>query len=346
VKALVGSGVAVDLQCESGSSALMLASSLGCTDAVSELVQAGADSSLVNDLGETALMQASSSGREEAVRALLVGSSGLHGNARCLGVNAQDKEGRTALIRAASLSAQGGVCVAILRLLIEAGADMEIAAASSHPSPSLSSPSPSSSVGGVENKELVLPVTALQLVTERNNLAALRVLLGARSASPAASHAPTLDRYVSLAEGRGHSEAAGLLRNVSDLTSSRMYDAAKRGDHGAVVELLEAGARPEYRYMTPVPAGSNGCDYDGHTALMSASRNGHSACVKILLTRRADVDATDTSGRTALMLACAAKHNHCVRLLVEKQAGGAGSGGGGGGAWLLRRLVIVVVLVL
>ena len=76
------------------------------------------------------------------------------------------------------------------------------------------------------------------------------------------------------------------------------FDAARRGDRA----YLEAHAA---KYLGTI---SN----RGKTALMCAAENGHSECVKLLLS---EIGKQDVSGRTALMYAANTDHPECVQLL-------------------------------
>ncbi|XP_073429456.1 cortactin-binding protein 2 isoform X1 [Dendrobates tinctorius] len=59
---------------------------------------------------------------------------------------------------------------------------------------------------------------------------------------------------------------------------------------------------------------------DGHTALYSAAINGHTDCVKLLLTSGARVDATVSNGFTALCTAAAQGHSKCAKELLVYNA--------------------------
>ena len=58
----------------------------------------------------------------------------------------------------------------------------------------------------------------------------------------------------------------------------------------------------------------------GHTALMVAALEGRTRDVKVLLDRRAEVNARDQDGRTALMYAVINSHQEAVELLLERGA--------------------------
>ncbi|XP_070368487.1 cortactin-binding protein 2 isoform X4 [Equus asinus] len=59
---------------------------------------------------------------------------------------------------------------------------------------------------------------------------------------------------------------------------------------------------------------------DGHSALYSAAKNGHTDCVRLLLNAEAQVDAADKNGFTPLCAAAAQGHFKCVQLLIAYDA--------------------------
>ncbi|NXU70112.1 CTTB2 protein, partial [Oreotrochilus melanogaster] len=59
---------------------------------------------------------------------------------------------------------------------------------------------------------------------------------------------------------------------------------------------------------------------DGYSALYSAATNGHTDCVRLLLTAGAQVDAADKNGFTPLCSAVAQGHVKCAELLIMYQA--------------------------
>ncbi|XP_070324948.1 cortactin-binding protein 2 isoform X2 [Odocoileus virginianus] len=59
---------------------------------------------------------------------------------------------------------------------------------------------------------------------------------------------------------------------------------------------------------------------DGHSALYSAAKNGHTDCVRLLLNAEAQVNAADRNGFTPLCAAAARGHFKCVELLIAYNA--------------------------
>nr|KAF6319334.1 cortactin binding protein 2 [Myotis myotis] len=59
---------------------------------------------------------------------------------------------------------------------------------------------------------------------------------------------------------------------------------------------------------------------DGHSALYSAAKNGHTDCVRLLLNAKAQVNAADRNGFTPLCTAAAQGHFKCVALLIAYDA--------------------------
>ncbi|KAM5303756.1 cortactin-binding protein 2 [Glossophaga mutica] len=59
---------------------------------------------------------------------------------------------------------------------------------------------------------------------------------------------------------------------------------------------------------------------DGHSALYSAAKNGHTDCVRLLLNAEAQVNAVDKNGFTPLCAAASQGHFKCIELLIAYDA--------------------------
>jgi len=55
----------------------------------------------------------------------------------------------------------------------------------------------------------------------------------------------------------------------------------------------------------------------GATAVMYAAEGGHSACLQLLITEKADLNAKDNDGATAAMWAAGSGQTECLQLLVD-----------------------------
>ncbi|KAM6152582.1 cortactin-binding protein 2 isoform 2-T2 [Erethizon dorsatum] len=88
-----------------------------------------------------------------------------------------------------------------------------------------------------------------------------------------------------------------------------LQQAAAQGNVTLVSMLLnEEGLDINYSYE------------DGHSALYSAAKNGHTDCVRLLLNAEAEVNAADKNGFTPLCAAAAQGHFECVELLIAYNA--------------------------
>ena len=117
IKALIASGADVNARSKVGRTSLMWAADKGDADSIEALIASGADVNAKDENGKTALMKAVKSGKADCVEALI--AAGAEVNARSkAGRNAGWKEGRTALMEAASNSAYS------VKALIAAGADV------------------------------------------------------------------------------------------------------------------------------------------------------------------------------------------------------------------------------
>ena len=89
-------------------------------------------------------------------------------------------------------------------------------------------------------------------------------------------------------------------------------------NHKTRATLLEAASKGDLERVTYLI--SNGLHDHLSRALMSASENGHTEIVSILIEAKANVDLTNANNETSLILAAENCHTDVVELLLEAQA--------------------------
>jgi len=94
--------------------------------------------------------------------------------------------------------------------------------------------------------------------------------------------------------------------DVRDL-ATRLFDMARNGDE-ALIEYLDNGVSPDL------------ANQDGNSLLMLAAYAGHTAIVRGLLERGADVDKQNNRGQTPLAGAVFKKYDEVVDVLVDAGA--------------------------
>ena len=119
VRSLVAAGADVDLRDNRLDNVFLYAGAEGLLDILRIANEAGADPALTNRFGGIALIPASERGHVEVVRYLLAESD--------VDVDHVNRLGWTALLEAIVLSDGGAAHQAIVRMLLEAGADPDLA---------------------------------------------------------------------------------------------------------------------------------------------------------------------------------------------------------------------------
>lgn len=94
--------------------------------------------------------------------------------------------------------------------------------------------------------------------------------------------------------------------DVRDL-ATRLFDMARNGDE-ALIEYLDNGVSPDL------------ANQDGNSLLMLAAYAGHTAIVRGLLERGADVDKQNNRGQTPLAGAVFKKYDEVVDVLIDAGA--------------------------
>ncbi len=252
VKLLIAHGAQLNTVDEQGETALIHAVDRGDVEVVEALLQAGADASVQDAKGETALMRALeevpdyvaarsenlAKHRLEAARLLLTAKTG--------DVNAQNKNGETLLMRAASLGE-----IEIVKGLLARGADL--------------------------NRTDVFGNTAAVFAYEKDHVAIEELL---KKAKP---RPQTLNAFLPVAiEKKDQAKVKELLSKGADANHEYAigYDhkdikrtvlilAAKKGDPAIVQMLLAAGADPNAKGL--LSGSEHGLEYG--TALEAAAKN-------------------------------------------------------------------------
>ncbi|CAL1140221.1 unnamed protein product [Cladocopium goreaui] len=91
--------------------------------------------------------------------------------------------------------------------------------------------------------------------------------------------------------------------------AATLLQAAEMGDTHTLRQELQL--RPQLR---------EACNSRGETALIVAARLGHVSACKLLVSLRADVEATDSASGTPLAYAAKGKHAEICQLLLEHGA--------------------------
>jgi ankyrin repeat protein len=216
---------------------------------------------------------------------------------------------------------------AMMRLLLDAGADIEM--------------------------EDGLNYSPIHLAIHFHNpgAAGLLILRGAALNGDADDFSNTL----ACAASRGEGEIFRMLlssrlpvnQTIGELKYPILFWAIMGGSRQIVVDLIDAGARPDAlskdRTSAAMVAASGGRDdllgimihngvninlrnRNGETALILAAQNGHVDCVMTLLLGGADVNAKDDEGGSALSYAEANGHKEVIELLLKSTAGTNGAG--------------------
>lgn len=325
-----------------GRTALMHAASLGRSDLVELLLEAGADLGKADNSGNTALFFFPSQDDSGVVERLIQ---------RGAQVNHRNKARWTPLVGAALLGHSGIMCV-----LIDNGAQVEEvpealiqAALKSR----LKAAEALLAAGAAPNPTLRDGRSLLHHVAEKGLLPILRLLLdqGVEGDSPAGEESccPAQTPLMAAAlKGRSEVIEELLRRGAKPDRWNRkgwtpLHLAAREGHVDSVVRLLEGGApvdapgREESRatpLLLAVTGGlpevakallDNGADPNSRnrhhvTPLMAAAYRGHPEVIRLLLSRKADLEAVNRDGNTALLMAVFRQHPEAVKLLLEADA--------------------------
>jgi ankyrin repeat protein len=289
VAKLVQSGVSLDIQDESGSTALHLAAISGQSDIVSVLLKAGANLELSDSVGDTPLFAALDEGQAEVVIQLLEAGADLQLNKPC---------GRAVLAGACSLPVNSPEKIKAILAMLRRGAD------------------PYSTF--TDSK-----ASCLHLAAYHGCLDAVKEIVSARKIRDPLSctvdeTSGTAHTALTVALQSGYPEIARFLigegAEVNHSTQSLwtpLHYAANRSEDSTLFSLILDRTRPDLR-DAPTKGGS--------TALLLASRNGFVAAMDMLLGKRAKISAADEFFHTPLFEAAYCGSAPAVELLLERGA--------------------------
>ena len=282
-------GANVNARNKYGLSALMVAAKEAKTDTALALIEKGADVNEADNENSTPLLFATEGGQVDIVTALLEKGAD---------VNARRDDGCTALISAAMGS------TSIVRELLRHGADVNAE------SENVTALITARQYGQTDIVNILMEAGAtynlneqLMDAAEKGNEVKVRELL-AKGADPSAKeHGKTV---MTAAKNSRNQAVIRLLASLDP--NERLLAAAKEGDTGVVLEMLDKGADID------------ASDINGDTALILASTNGKKETVLALLKRGADIGATGNSIKTSVELAAENGHMDIVRVLNEAGA--------------------------
>ena len=212
---------------------------------------------------------------------------------------------------------------AVVKLLLEKGADVESKSSSSRTPLSWAAENGHEAVvklllekgADVESKDTKSGQTPLLRAAEYGHEAVVKLLL--KKGADVESKSRSGQTPLSLAAGKGHEAVVKLLLNKGADVESKdtksgktpLSLAAGKGHEAVVKLLLEKRADVESRVT-----GS------GQTPLWWAAAKGHEGVVKLLLEKGVDVESKSRSGQTPLSLAAGNGHEAVAKLLLEKGA--------------------------
>lgn len=328
VNAIIEIKSAVNLCDRKGGSPLMYAINTNNYDCVQPLIDAGADVNLAGKDGKTALMYAVKAEQLSVVSRLL--------EAKC-DVSHCDLDGRTALIHVAK---SVNDCSEILKLLVEAGADVNAKATRSSTSPLQCA----IKAGNGANFHTLVTLGAdisdcgnmLEIACKKGNVSILKRLLEVCNIQFAENGITLLKKCIS-------ADSIDCFRTIlpsvkketlqSQVGYKLLHDIILRGKKSASIylrALVDAGVSvknpegkdttvcdaiksysPNHLYnktaidnfvltLLELGADMNAVSSSGETALMNACKRGHVDVVEALIERDCDVNATDDQQRTAL----------------------------------------------
>ncbi|PHH75608.1 hypothetical protein CDD82_4380 [Ophiocordyceps australis] len=199
-------------------------------------------------------------------------------------INQTDTDGRTALSYAAENRHE-----AILKLLLERGADTEVKSSYPHRTP-------------------------LSYAAENGHEAILKLLLE-RGADTEAKSLYVRQTPLSFAALNGHGGSVKLL-----LDKGADIEAKDVGGQTPLLLAVARGQEAIVKYLLEQGADAKAKDGSNYTPLSVATLHGSADIVELLLNKGADIEAKDISGQTPLLLAVSRGQEAIVKYLLEQGA--------------------------
>ncbi|GJL72924.1 MAG: hypothetical protein NMNS01_21230 [Nitrosomonas sp.] len=322
-----------------GLNALILASAQGHTEAVKQLLNAGAKTHGANNKGQTALHVASINGHIKVAKLLLekgadIYSTDNEGNTALIwastkghvdvakllldkgaNINATDNEGYTVL-HVASINGH----VKVAKLLVDEGADIYSTDNEGNTALILAI-----IVGHVDVAKLLLDKgtnihvtdnkgkTALHWASTAGHVEVVKMLLDEGANIDAINNkGKTALHWASI---NGHVKVVKLL-----LDEEAEIDVADSSGFTALFETSNNGHVEVIKLLLDKGANINATDNEGRTVLFWTSSNGHVDATNLLLDKGADIHAVDNEGRTVLFYASNKGHVELAKLLLDEGA--------------------------
>ncbi|TNJ27472.1 Ankyrin repeat protein 1 [Giardia muris] len=327
-------GYSIQAGQQRGYTALIFATLARRTDCVAYLAEHEAGK--MNARGMTALMHAAKCNDPESIK-YLSSELGMH-----------DKNGVTALMHAAYRGAQA--CIQPLLSEARQATTGETRWASTMPSGTTAL-----MLAVIAGHEKVVELlkdqeadlkdsegrTALKYALERKHQDIIRILTGESKSyavsrtqkgfevrvsdfmKPLSSSSLKFSSAFGSADGQTALIRAVITNDENLFKSSFAVDAGKQ-DKNRRTALMYAAEHGYTKFVIKLREREGGLQirkgsYQGYTALMSAAKNGHVDCVKLLV--EFEAGKIQSNGVSALMLAAANGHTECVKLLLKFEAG-------------------------
>jgi ankyrin repeat protein len=278
---LLDHGATVQGRSSDGTRVMEYAVEGGSPAVIALLARHHADVNAMNDNGWTPLMEAASLGKAAAVQALIAAGAD---------VNATNQDGWTALDAASSGQSPDGDYPAVVRLLLAAGARMDVRSESED--------------------------TAISLAAEAGRADLLDLFAKAGATLDRRDGARVMQKAISNKKYEVIEElpklGVDINKSVYHGDTPLMYAVSITNDPQAVKALIAAGADVNAPLLEP---------FDKVTPLLVAARYKSADVVRELIAAGAKVDVRDTNGKTPVDLAREAENDAVVKVLTEAKSG-------------------------